>query len=150
VDKQQIKYCLGMAGEFYVAAELLRRGLMAAVTHGNAKKADVLALNGEKAVVVEVKSTTNLKWVLGNGLPADSMKPWVLVHFKPIDEVPEFYVLTSSELRGLLIPRDMEYRNSYLKRHGVEFSGVGVYSVKRSEVLLYRNAWESIVSALQI
>jgi len=35
----------GLAGEFFVAAELLRRGIQTSVTFGNAKAIDLLAHN---------------------------------------------------------------------------------------------------------
>ena len=35
----------GLAGEFFVAAELLKRGLQTSVTFGNAKSVDLLAFN---------------------------------------------------------------------------------------------------------
>ena len=45
MSKQAQKYHLSLAGEFYVAAELQRRGISAAVTYGNAKNADVVAFS---------------------------------------------------------------------------------------------------------
>ncbi|MGD9583508.1 MAG: hypothetical protein AB7V26_07540 [Lysobacterales bacterium] len=85
MSKQARKHTTGLAGEFLVAGELLRRGIMAAVTYGNAKKADVIAVNGAKAASIEVKSTSQTKWVLGGQLPAESSNIWVLVHL-PEDE----------------------------------------------------------------
>jgi hypothetical protein len=38
VATQSQKHSVGMAGEFFVTAELLRRGLLASVTFGNGKK----------------------------------------------------------------------------------------------------------------
>jgi hypothetical protein len=48
----------GLAGELFVAAELLKRGLQTSVTFGNAKAIDLLAYNpeAEKAFTVQVKS----------------------------------------------------------------------------------------------
>jgi hypothetical protein len=43
MSKQAQKYHLSLAGEFFVAAELQRRGVAAAVTYDNAKNADVVA-----------------------------------------------------------------------------------------------------------
>jgi hypothetical protein len=82
MSKQAQKYHLSLAGEFFVAAELQRRGICAAVTYGNAKSADVVAfsLSGEKAVVIEVKSTSSPKWVVGGTIPSASEKPWVFVY----------------------------------------------------------------------
>jgi hypothetical protein len=56
-SKQEQKYMLSLAGEFLVAGELLRRNMTAAVTYGNAKRADVVAVSGRSAVPIEVKTT---------------------------------------------------------------------------------------------
>ena len=65
--RQEEKYAVGMAGEHFVAAELLRRGVLASVTIGNAKKADVIARNLEssKIEVIEIKSSSLKQWVVG-------------------------------------------------------------------------------------
>lgn len=48
----------GLAGELFVAAELLKRGLQTSVTFGNAKAIDLLAYNPttERTFTVQVKS----------------------------------------------------------------------------------------------
>jgi hypothetical protein len=48
----------GLAGELFVAAELLKRGLQTSVTFGNAKAIDLLAYNPEtdRSFTVQVKS----------------------------------------------------------------------------------------------
>ena len=53
------KYHLAMAGEYFVAAQLQRLGLMASITYGNAKRADVIAFSesSDRVVVVEVRTT---------------------------------------------------------------------------------------------
>lgn len=145
---QSEKYAVGMAGEFYVAAELLRRGYLAAVTHGNAKKADVVALKGEKAVAIEVKSTSAQKWVVGNKMPTEGAKPWVLVYFPSGYSPPEFFICSSSELRKALMPEDARYREAYREKHSKDFEGVGVYSVKRELMQSFKNNWGVIASAM--
>lgn len=74
MSKQTDKYHLGMAGEYFVAAELHRCGIAAAVTHGNAKKADVVAVSPDRdrSLVLEVKTTAQPKWVLGQRVPEPS------------------------------------------------------------------------------
>lgn len=49
----------GLAGEFFVAAELLKRGLQTSVTFGNAKGIDLLAHHPEtgRNFTVQVKTT---------------------------------------------------------------------------------------------
>jgi len=48
----------GLAGEFFVAAELLKRGLQTSVTFGNAKAIDLLAFNPKtrRSFTVQVKA----------------------------------------------------------------------------------------------
>lgn len=132
MSKQARKHAIGMAGEFLVAGELLRREIKAAVTYGNAKKADVIAIDGNAAVSIEVKSTSEREWVLGNQLPVNDSKIWVLVYL-PSDETasPEYFVLTGAELRALVLPKDKAYRKNYLEKHGKEFSGKGVVKIQR-------------------
>jgi hypothetical protein len=84
MSKQDDKYTISLAGEFMVAGELYRRGIKAAVTYGNAKKADVVAYAGDKALVIEVKSTSKPQWVIGGAVPSASENVmWVLVFLPP-------------------------------------------------------------------
>ncbi len=149
-DRQSRKHAIGIAGEFLVAGELLRRGIMASVTYGNAKKADVIASNESLAVPIEVKSTSAGKWVLG-ALPEASTRVWVLVHL-PADvaQSPEYFVLTSKELRDIVIPNHEAYCRKYLEKHGKLFHGNGVSSITRAEIPEgCRGAWDTIVHLLQ-
>jgi hypothetical protein len=146
---QSRKHTLGMAGEFFVTAELLRRGLLASITYGNAKKADVVALapNGTSAVVLEVKSTTQDSWIVGGAVPAPSEHLWVFVYMPPSnDQPPRYFVLTSSELHDLLSPGDAVYRARYQERHNHEFTGTGVVTLKRTEAQPFEGKWEKILN----
>lgn len=152
MNRQQQKYHLGLAGEFYVAAELQRRGVSAAVTYGNAKKADVVAFSpsGEKAVVIEVKSTSQRKWVVGSHLPISSSKPWVFVHLpEELSLPPSFFVLLQSELHEILAPLDVEYRRKYQAKHGIEYGDrAGVYNLSFEQAKPFQNAWQKILDQL--
>lgn len=59
---------IGNAGEFYVAAELLKRGVIAALAPRNAPAFDILATRGLKTVRVRVKTKsaeyTDWQWVV--------------------------------------------------------------------------------------
>lgn len=60
----------GLAGELFVAAELLKRGLQTSVTFGNAKAIDLLAYNErtKRTFSVQVKSLREDNYfVLGHG-----------------------------------------------------------------------------------
>ena len=142
---------LGLSGEFLVAGELLRRGVRAAVTYGNAKRADVVAMDGPNAVSLEVKTTSEGKWVLGGDLPPDSPQLWVLVYLPTRDtEPPQYFILTGSELRVLLMPEHEAYVSRYRARHGKDPTAKGVVSIQRS--LLPASdlgAWDRVTSSLR-
>ena len=83
---------------------------MAAVTYGNAKKADVVAIHDGRLAAIEVKTTSESKWVLGNALPPAGEGVWVLVYLSSDrTESPEYFVLTSTELRSAVLPRHDAY-----------------------------------------
>ena len=152
MSDQSRKQRIGLAGEFLVAGELLRRGIMAAVTYGNAKKADVVAVNGSRATSLEVKTTSEQKWVLGGTVPEDTPSIWVLVHL-PSDDTrpPEYFVFTSSELRKLVLPQHELYNARYRQTHGKEYSGRGVVSVQRKLIEdKHLGAWYKVARAVGI
>lgn len=132
MSKQSHKHTIGLSGEFLVAGELLRRGIVAAVTYGNAKKADVIAVSGSHALSIEVKTTSQPKWVVGNKLPLRDETLWVLVHL-PSDEKesPTYFILSGKELHDLLLPQHKAYLSQYREKHGKEFTGKGVVSINR-------------------
>lgn len=142
---QQQKYFLNIAGEFYVAAELNRRGIYASVTYGAAKNADVLVFDQEsrQTAVIEVKTTAspNKKWVTGqHSINHDNKHPhtfWVLTLLPDIREMqgsPRFFVFTSQELVEKVSASHRLYSESYQKRHGVPFEdSKGVYSLSLEE-----------------
>lgn len=55
---------IGNAGEYYVVAELLKRGIVAALAPRNTPAFDVLATNGSKTIKVRVKTKSEqyAKW----------------------------------------------------------------------------------------
>ena len=51
----------GLSGEYFVAAELYRRGFLVALTIGNAKAIDILAQKDNKTFSIQVKSNLQTK-----------------------------------------------------------------------------------------
>jgi hypothetical protein len=152
MTKQAKKYEIGMAGEFLVAGELYRRGIHCSVTYGNAKKADVIALEQvtERFVPLEVKTTSEKKWVIGNSVPQPVEKLWVFVFLPPsTSESPEFFILSSHELREFLSPQHEKYLDNYRRRNDKEFTGLGVISVRYDQAEHGRNKWQKIVEKLK-
>ena len=144
-DKGQI----GLAGEFRVASELLRRGYSAHVTYGNAKATDIIVLGTRNRFIrVEVKTSKNNrnfvtgyfpKYSCDNDLaPAPDL--WVL--FLPNEKKPEgdtFFLLTHKEIRELQILANNGKETK--KGEGVDNIPLKILLEKRPDS---KNRWELI------
>ena len=162
--RQEEKEFLNLAGEFAVASELNRRQVLASVTYGASKRADLFALSSDMSrfVRIEVKATTpkgkRTKWAVGVGgtkdIPIDVF--WVLVLFPstldgaPADslqlaaQAPRFYVLSQKEVY-------LEFRKAadeYDRRKGAPFTGRGFPSVFLKDVEPYEGQWQKIIKLL--
>ena len=153
--RQEEKYAVGMAGEHFVAAELLRRGVLASVTIGNAKKADVIARNLEssKIEVIEIKSSSLKQWVVGGGIPeSNDSRIWVFVGIpKEPETPPTYYICTAKELNEILTKKDSEWSKRYQDRHnGESFKGRGVITLTLTEAENngFKNQWNKILDRL--
>ena len=91
----------GVAGEYFVAAELSRRGYIASITLRNTRGVDILASNAiaSRQVGIQVKSNQgNLRaWILNQKAEnyfADNLF-YVFVNLKMPQERPDFYTVPS-------------------------------------------------------
>lgn len=98
------KQLCGIAGEYYVAAELSRRGYLAAITLRNSDGVDILVSNidGDKLFSIQVKSTQNKrKWILSQKVENEfsEKKYYVFVNIpSDINLMPEFIIVHSKVL----------------------------------------------------
>lgn len=106
---------LALAGEYRVASELLRRGLHASVTFGNAKAADIFAIGlNRKAAQIEVKTSQQANRVVTGFFqknwddPHDRPDFWVLCAFteKHGTTSESFFVLTHEEMEAAQAERN--------------------------------------------
>lgn len=130
-DKEKLpKNSSGLSGEYFVAAELYRRGYSVGMTIGNAKAIDLFAEKDGARHSVQVKTIRNTKsggWPLMKA----QIKPdviYVLVNLNNTAE-PDYYILTSGEVT--------EYQKDY-KTRGV----VSLGPVKKAGAFL--NRWDKI------
>lgn len=72
----------GLAGEFFVAAELLKRRIQASITLGNAKHVDLLAYNSEtrRKFTVQVKSLRYKTYFPVRSIAADHIYVFVILN----------------------------------------------------------------------
>lgn len=96
---------IGNAGEFFVAAELERRGLTASVLMRNTKDFDILAINREtnNQYAIQVKTTTKKGWILSDKCERIEEDD-IFYAFVRINgfEQPEFHIVPSKIVANAL------------------------------------------------
>lgn len=93
--------CTHLAGEYFVAAELYRRGYSVAITLGNAKAIDLFAEKDTASVNIQVKAISHRRNV-GWPIMRDRIVPnvlYVFVCLNPPGESPHYFIATSDEAR---------------------------------------------------
>ena len=95
---------VGVAGEYFVAAELSLRGCLASVTLRNSRGIDIIASNSEasKTVSIQVKSNKSGKaiWILNKKSESfvESNHFYVFVALHPLGKRPDFFIVRSSDV----------------------------------------------------
>lgn len=140
------------AGEFYVAAELNRRGAYAVPFAGNMPGVDILAsdVNRKRLVFLQVKTRRVGTWHAGanQGSPMvedpDESEFWVLVDLgKHNGEPPDYYIVPNWWMRNNIY----EVHEAYLKRHGGEGARAlwsNHHGIELKHVTEWKNAWASL------
>ena len=103
VKKPVDKSLIGMAGEFLVAGQLLKRGYLASVTLGNAKAIDILVYNPntDRNLNVQVKASQGQTG--GFFLKKEDVHPthiYVFVILNKPTEHEEYFVLKGDTILG--------------------------------------------------
>ncbi len=94
----------GVAGEYYVAAELSARGYLASITLRNTKGVDILCSNSDasKSVGIQVKTNrrANRAWMLNQKVEnyyADSLF-FVFVNLNEGQKPPDYFIVPSKNV----------------------------------------------------
>lgn len=136
----------GAAGEYYVAAELSRRGWLATVTIKNSPDTDVLAQDPETEWLVAIQSKTKspgMHFRLGvkNESPARRDGLWfVLVALRGEDERPNFYVVPRDHLAAMVYLEHREWL-SHPGRGGKTRNENDQRTLREHEVEGYLDQW---------
>lgn len=122
----------GLAGELFVAAELLKRGLQTSVTFGNAKAIDLLAFNAEtsRTFSVQVKAIRkpNVFPIAHSRVSAAHVYVFVVLN-KPSEPV-RYYIVP-----GAVLANEPDRFSKWFK--DPKFPGIGIKSLKEFE-----DCWE--------
>jgi hypothetical protein len=89
-----------LAGEYFVAAELYRRGFLVGMTIGNAKAIDLFANKDNKTFSIQVKAIRNKKSV-GWPIMKNKVINGILYIFVNLNDqaIPDYYIATAKETR---------------------------------------------------
>ena len=92
----------GLSGEYFVAAELLRRGYSVGITMGNAKAIDILAEKDGKQFIIQVKAIFKKKNV-GWPMMADKVNESIFYVFVNLNgdkmTEPDYFVASGKEAK---------------------------------------------------
>jgi len=117
----------GVAGEYYVAAELSKRGLIASITLRNTAGVDILCRDGRsnKGIGIQVKTASGKakKWLLNKKCEKHSAKDlfYIFVSLKGSDEAPDFYIVPSRSVANYCAKSHKEWlstpgKNKHVRR----------------------------------
>jgi len=91
-----------LAGEYFVAAELYRRGYHVGMTIGNAKAIDILAEKGGRNISIQVKAIRDKKSV-GWPMMEDRVEEGIMYVFVLLNDPetkPDYFIATGQEARS--------------------------------------------------
>lgn len=134
---------IGNAGEFFVAAELERRGLSASVLMKNTKDFDILSINREtnKQYAIQVKTTTKNGWILSEkneNIMEDNIF-YVFVKIKDLEQ-PEYHIVPSEVVSKKLRESHQEWL-SVLGRNGQPHNDNSIRTFEDRDNI-YLNQWD--------
>ncbi|MDD5312830.1 MAG: aspartate ammonia-lyase [Dehalococcoidia bacterium] len=98
------KILTGVSGEYFVAAELSKRGYVASITLRNTRGIDILVSNSEASLTVGIQVKTNTgnrkSWILNKKAENYSEKNlfYVFVNLKSTNERPDYYIVPSEDV----------------------------------------------------
>ena len=104
MDKKISSILTGVAGEYFVAAELSLRGYVASITLRNTKGIDIVVSNeeGNKTVNIQVKTNRRKKpqWIMNKKAENIKDKNMFYVLVLLFDDItsPEYYIVSSRDV----------------------------------------------------
>ena len=109
----------GVAGEYFVAAELSRRGYIASITMRNTRGIDILATNAEakRAVTIQCKTSRNTQkgWIVTEKSEQFVSEGhfYVFVKLRTELERPAYYIVPSKVVAHYIYTTHREWLSSY-------------------------------------
>lgn len=153
---------IGNSGEHYVLAELLKRGIIAAMTPRNTPAFDILATNGKESVRIRVKTKSeeykDYQWNLKKDgvifrLLSRKNDFVVLVNIKKSDSRPDFHIVPTVKVDSWIkasFRKWLETPGRHGRHHDPENKKRNLPSgTYERQLKQYKDKWDSIWQASQ-
>ena len=134
---------IGNCGEYYVAAELERRGFTVAVPMSNVDNFDILARSKKtnKQYAIQVKTTTKKTWLLNKKAETLEANDIFYVFVRILgDNAPEYYIYSSKEVAKTV----SEYHITWLNTPGKKGRVHKDNTMREFKDLTNRDRWDLI------
>jgi len=121
----------GLSGEYFVAAELLRRGYSVGITMGNAKAIDILAEKDGKQFIIQVKAIFKKKNV-----------GWPMMKDKVNESI--FYVFVNLNGDKMTEPDYFIATGIEAKQKVKQYTTRGIIDLSTLNNIDFKNRWDKI------
>ncbi len=139
----------GRAGEYYVAAELNRRGAYAVTFAGNMPNIDILASNTDESrtVRIQVKTRKAGTWQcsIEDGRPMkrapEEEKYWIFVDLSKEYDPPEYYIVPDWWIKNNIYKTHSAYLKKRFGRRAVTLESKH-HAIDVKRLLEWKNRWD--------
>jgi Holliday junction resolvase-like predicted endonuclease len=137
------------AGEYYVAAELSRRGVYAVTFAGNMPKIDILASNTDQSrtVKIQIKTRKSGTWQcsIDDGKPIKKKEEedrfWIFVDLTKENEPPEFYIVPDDWIRNNIYETHKAYLDKRFGTRPITLKSKH-HAIEAKRLIEWKNKWE--------
>lgn len=150
--KNKTNILTGSAGEYFVAAELSRRGVVAALTMSGTDAFDILAVNkAGRSYSIQVKTTQyekKLRWLLSSKDEKPKADFYVFVNLNGTEKQPDYYIMPAPEVADA-IKEEHETWLATPKRDGTAHKPINMRQIILDQQDKSKDSWYLITGETQ-
>ena len=150
--KNKTNVLTGSAGEYFVAAELSRRGVVAALTMSGTDAFDILAVNkAGRSCSIQVKTTQyekKLRWLLSSKDENPKANFYVFVNLNGTEKQPDYYIMPATEVAAA-IKEEHETWLATPKRDGTAHKPINMRQIILDQQDKSKDNWPLITGEIQ-
>ena len=150
--KNKTNVLTGSAGEYFVAAELSRRGVVAALTMSGTDAFDILAVNkARRSCSIQVKTTQyekKLRWLLSSKDENPKANFYVFVNLNGTEKQPDYDIMPATEVAAA-IKEEHETWLATPKRDGTAHKPINMRQIILDQQDKSKDRWYLITGETQ-